>query len=125
MKKGSVFGRRELAGNNVQTPLTPTVTKDFGKPAHPVAEENGLSPQEKETRILQLTSAAKQLLKLGLNEQAFESLMRAYLLDPMSSHVIACEKAVLPAWEIMQRQTFPPHTRPPSQQRETHVGRQG
>jgi hypothetical protein len=107
MKKGSVFGLRRSSGNDVHTTLAPSISGEFAQPAYPITEENGLSPQEREARILQLTSAAKQLLKLGLSEPAFESLMKAYLIDPMSPYVIACEKAVLPAWELMRRHSSP------------------
>ena len=115
MKKGSVFGSRRSLGNDVHTPLAPSITHKFGNPGDLPTEGNGLSPQEKEARILQLTSAAKQLLKLGLNDPAFDSLMKAYLIDPMSPHVIACEKAVLPTWEMMRKHTAPlPPQRPMS-----------
>jgi hypothetical protein len=56
-------------------------------------------PRDTQTRIRALTSVAENFLENGLFKNAFDSLMKAYLLDPMSPYVIACEKTVLPAWE--------------------------
>ncbi len=51
------------------------------------------------TRIRSLTSSAQYFLTRGAVDNAFESLMRAYLLDPVAPEVLACEKSVLPAWQ--------------------------
>ena len=55
-------------------------------------------------RVRELTDAAGTLLNRGLSESAFETLMNAYLLDPVSPDVLACEKRVLPAWELFRKQ---------------------
>jgi hypothetical protein len=52
-------------------------------------------------RIRSLTSSAEYFLSRGNVDNAFESLMRAYLLDPLAPEVLACEKRVLPAWHTM------------------------
>ncbi len=54
-----------------------------------------------------LTSVATNLFKRGSYEPAFESLMKAYFLDPTSPHVLACEKTLMPALEMLrQRGSF-------------------
>jgi hypothetical protein len=85
--------------------LTPTITNDFGKMKSTIDDDPALTPEQKETRILQLTSAARQLVKLGLSEPAFESLLKAYLIDPLNENVLSCEKVVLPAWELTRKHT--------------------
>ncbi len=51
------------------------------------------------TRVKSLTTSAQYFLTRGAVDNAFESLMRAYLLDPVAPEVLACEKSVLPAWQ--------------------------
>ncbi len=48
--------------------------------------------------IKELTDIARGLASLGHVESAFDALMRAYLIDPMSPEVISCEATVLPLW---------------------------
>jgi hypothetical protein len=67
-------------------------------------DEENMSADELRTRVRELTEAAGILLNRGLSESAFETLMRAYLLDPVSPDVLACEKSVLPAWELVRKQ---------------------
>jgi len=62
-----------------------------------------LSGDETTRRIRELTETAQLLLNRGLRESAFDTLMRAYLLDPLNPEVLSCEKKVLPAWEDMRR----------------------
>ena len=56
-------------------------------------------PSQLQQRIRRLTNAAENFLESGALKNAFESLMKAYLLDPMSPYVIACERTVLPEWK--------------------------
>ncbi len=58
-----------------------------------------ISSTELQTRVRQLTSLAERMLERGSPENAFDTLMKAYLLDPVSPYVASCEKSVLPAWE--------------------------
>jgi hypothetical protein len=62
------------------------------------------SPEQTRLRIRELTETAHILLNRGLSESAFDTLMKAYLLDPLNPDVISAEKRVLPAWELAQRQ---------------------
>lgn len=50
-------------------------------------------------RVRSLITSAEQFLSRGEVDNAFESLMRAYLLDPVAPEVIECEHHVLPAWQ--------------------------
>jgi hypothetical protein len=58
-----------------------------------------LTSENIQAQIRQLTTIAENFLENGSCENAFESLMKAYLLDPISPYVMACERTVLPAWE--------------------------
>lgn len=76
--------------------LSVTVGKEFGGGIRP---DEGGSAEQIRLQIRQLTDTATVLLDRGLSENAFEALMKAYLLDPMNPDVIACESRVLPARE--------------------------
>jgi hypothetical protein len=65
-------------------------------------EEKSLSSQEIDARVRRLTVVATNLFKRGSYQPAFDSLMKAYLLDPSSPHVLACEKTLLPVLELMR-----------------------
>ena len=80
--------------------LSVTIGKEFRGGIRP--EEAGSSEQIR-LQIRQLTDTAAVLLNRGLSESAFDSLMKAYLLDPMNPDVIACETRVLPAWERVRQ----------------------
>ena len=80
--------------------LSVTIGKEFRAGIRP--EEGGSSEQIR-LQIRQLTDTAAVLLSRGLSESAFDSLMKAYLLDPMNPDVIACEARVLPAWEQVRQ----------------------
>lgn len=64
-------------------------------------EEAPLSAGEVHARVKILVNAANVFLGRGLNESAFESLMRAYLLDPLAPEVISGEQKILPVLEVM------------------------
>ena len=64
--------------------------------------EQGEQPQgtpELQARVKRLTNVAINLFERGSYETAFDSLMKAYLLDPTSAYVMNCEKTLLPAIE--------------------------
>ncbi len=103
MKKTEAQTTVRPSSGEPNKPLARTITRDFSKVPIMLPEDPVLSPVEKEARVLQLTSAARQLMKLGLSEPAFESLMKAYLIDPLSPQVLSCEKTVLPAWELTRK----------------------
>ena len=79
--------------------LTVSVGPEFASGVRSAAEEPQLSQAELQSRIRQLTTVAEKFLDKGSLDNAFDSLMKAYLLDPVSPYVLSCEKAVLPAWQ--------------------------
>lgn len=94
MKPGETMSRKN--------PFSVTIGSDFAPPpTAPPSLNSGLDVQNQITR---LTNAAQQYLKNGQSALAFDSLMEAYLLDPLDARVVSCEKAVLPAWENYRRQ---------------------
>jgi tetratricopeptide (TPR) repeat protein len=65
-------------------------------------EQFQLTP-ELQARVKRLTNVAINLFERGSYETAFDSLMKAYLLDPTSTYVMNCEKTLLPAIELMRK----------------------
>jgi len=84
-------------------PLSVTVGKQFESGFKRQEDESATSSEAVRLRIKELTETAQILLNRGLSESAFETLMRAYLLDPLNPDVLLCEKRVLPAWEALQK----------------------
>jgi hypothetical protein len=64
-----------------------------------ISRDNETLQNDIQRRIRSLTMTAEYFLSRGAIDNAFESLMYAYLLDPLSPDVLACEKRVLPAWQ--------------------------
>lgn len=94
MKTGDMINRKQ--------PLSVTIGADFAPPlSAPPSLNAGVDVQG---QITKLTNAAQQYLKNGQSALAFDSLMEAYLLDPLNERVVSCEKAVLPAWESYRKQ---------------------
>lgn len=61
-------------------------------------------------RVRNLIVTAEHSLSRGAVDNAFESLMRAYLLDPLSPEVLECERRVLPVWQKLHGTSTPkPH----------------
>lgn len=81
------------------TALTLSPTIDPRSAAGFLTPESPDESREVQTRVRQLTSAAERSLEEGSVENAFNSLMKAYLLDPVSPFVLSCEKTLLPVWE--------------------------
>lgn len=90
-------GKTETQGHRY---LSVTVGRQFDSGIRGMREDSPLSAQEVRLRVRQHVATAEALLSRGLSENAFESLMKAYLLDPLAPEVLACEKKVLPAWEL-------------------------
>ena len=84
--------------------LSVTVGNQFQTGIKSTRAEEPPSPEQTRLRIRELTETAEILLNRGLSESAFDTLMKAYLLDPLNPDVISTEKRVLPAWEMTQRQ---------------------
>lgn len=102
-KFGSLEGFGPSSGFDGHRYLSVTVGKQFDNGIRQASDEPS-SAEDVSVRVRQLTETAQILLKRGLGESAFESLMKAYLLDPVSPDVIACEQRVLPVWESIQEQ---------------------
>jgi hypothetical protein len=84
-------------GSVNKNPLGITIGSNFAPPP----TQRGGSPFSADpgAQITKLTNAAQQYLTNGQSALAFDSLMEAYLIDPLDPRVISCEQAVLPAWE--------------------------
>lgn len=80
-------------------PLSVTVGPKFTNGIRSREDDRMLSPDDIHAKVRFLTNMADKYLESGSSEKAFESLMNAYLLDPLSPYVVASEKTVLPAWE--------------------------
>jgi hypothetical protein len=68
----------------------------------PGDRERGGDAQDIRSRVRYLVDAADGFLARGLNESAFESLLCAYLLDPLAPEVMASEERILPILNIMR-----------------------
>jgi hypothetical protein len=83
-----------------------TVTVDSRHPSG-VLQEPAESPGDVDARVRRLTMVASRLFDRGAFDAAFESLMKAYLLDPGNPLVVACEKQMMPVWNTLRRTGFP------------------
>lgn len=90
--------------------LAITVGSQFAHGLRSFEDDSKLAPEDVPTKIRFLTNMADQYLENGSSEKAFDSLMKAYLLDPLSPYVLAAEKTVLPVWNTLRRQTNGPST---------------
>ncbi|CAG1772397.1 hypothetical protein BAC2_02411 [uncultured bacterium] len=84
-------------GSLNKRPLGVTIGPNFAPP--PTAKVGSPFYGDQGAQIAKLTNAAQQYLTNGQSALAFDSLMEAYLIDPLDPRVISCEQAVLPAWE--------------------------
>jgi len=74
--------------------------------------EDGIKPgpatplpaEDVDAQIRKLTARATELIRRGAYETAFDSLMNAYFLDPVSPTLMESEKTLLPAIEQMRQQ---------------------
>jgi len=82
--------------------LAITVGDEFDGGIRPNGE-GAPRPDEVEAQVKRLTSKASELLRRGAYETAFDSLMNAYLLDPVSPLVIETERTLLPAIEMLRK----------------------
>jgi len=84
--------------------LSVTVGSEFKGGIKPGGDEPRLPSGDLQSRIRFLIKASENFLQQGSYRSAFESLMKAYLLDPGNPYVTACEKMVLPMWELARKQ---------------------
>jgi hypothetical protein len=107
--------------------LAITVGDEFEDGIRPNGE-SAPRPDEVEAQVKRLTTKASELLRRGAYETAFDSLMNAYLLDPVSPLVIETERTLLPAIEMMRRgkkegsQRMPANGMQPPSGRRTDTG---
>lgn len=83
--------------------LALTVGNEFEDGIKPV-NETARPLEGVDTQIRRLTSKASELVRQGAYETAFDSLMNAYFLDPVSPTLMESERTLLPAIEMMRRQ---------------------
>lgn len=98
--------RTQESVNESSRPLSVTVGRNFVTGIKSHEDELALAPEDVHARVKFLTNMAERYLENGSSEKAFDSLMNAYLLDPLSPYVLASEKNVLPAWESARTQTI-------------------
>jgi tetratricopeptide (TPR) repeat protein len=79
-----------------------TVGEEFARGVRTAEDETALSQQEIHARVQYLVDVADVFLDRGMTESALDSLMRAYLLDPLAPEVISSEKRILPVLEMMR-----------------------
>jgi hypothetical protein len=84
-------------GSPNKSPLGVTIGANFAPP--PTAKSVPPIYADTNAQISKLTMAAQHYLANGQSALAFDSLMEAYLIDPLDQRVISCEQAILPAWE--------------------------
>jgi len=94
---------KDLRHTSHSDALSVTVGTEFKDGVRTLEDETSLTPKDLEVHIRHLTTVAENFLEKRSYENAFDTLMKAYLLDPMSPYVIACEKTVLPAWKHVRK----------------------
>jgi hypothetical protein len=108
LQKDSAPGSERSLGSTshheVRRYLSVTVGAEFTEGIKQPEDLEAIPPKDTQARVRHLTDVAEKFLERGSYENAFDSLFKAYLLDPVSPYVIACEKTVLPAWELAHRQ---------------------
>jgi hypothetical protein len=83
--------------------LALTVGNEFEEGIKPESEQ-ARPAEDVDAQIRKLTTKASELIRRGAYETAFDSLMNAYFLDPVSPTLMESEKTLLPAIELMRRQ---------------------
>lgn len=74
--------------------------RGFFEPTVGAEHADGVRPPEQSAASVdRWIASADAYLRRGALDNAFESLMNAYMLDPLNPTVVACEERVLPAWE--------------------------
>jgi thioredoxin-like negative regulator of GroEL len=91
-----------LEAQNSSRYLSVTVGDEFAGGVRTSEDEAALSPQEIHARVKYLVDIADVFLDRGMTESALDSLLRAYLLDPLAPEVISSERRILPLLDIMR-----------------------
>lgn len=82
--------------------LSVTVGDHFPHGVRTAEDESALSQQEIRARVQYLVEVADVFLDRGMTESAMDSLMRAYLLDPLAPEVLSSERRIMPVLEMMR-----------------------
>ena len=90
----AILERVMLLGTRVEEP--PVVAE--AKAESPVEVED-----EVQTQVKRLTAMAHDLYERGSYDTAFDSLMKAFMLDPLSKDVVREESVIVPAFELMKK----------------------
>jgi len=83
--------------------LAITVGNEFDEGIKP-GPATPLPAEDIDAQIRKLTARAQELVRRGAYETAFDSLMNAYFLDPVSPTLMESEKTLIPAIEMLRRQ---------------------
>ncbi|HTO93535.1 MAG TPA: hypothetical protein VMM80_04160 [Bacteroidota bacterium] len=83
--------------------LAITVGNEFDEGIKP-GPATPLPAEDIDLQIRKLTAKAQELIRRGAYETAFDSLMNAYFLDPVSPTLMESEKTLIPAIEMMRKQ---------------------
>lgn len=83
--------------------LSITVGSEFDEGIKP-GPATPLPAEDVDQQIRKLTAKAQELIRRGAYETAFDSLMNAYFLDPVSPTLMESEKTLIPAIEMMRKQ---------------------
>ena len=83
--------------------LAITVGNEFDEGIKP-GPATPLPAEDIDAQIRKLTARAQELVRRGAYETAFDSLMNAYFLDPVSPTPMESEKTLIPAIEMLRRQ---------------------
>lgn len=78
-----------------------TVGREFGGGIRTDSGGESASLDELQERIRFILDVADSFLMRGMTESAFESLMCAYMLDPLAPDVIRSEEKILPVLEAL------------------------
>jgi len=103
----AVMGRAEGLRNGAVSPHGPTGVKALGitigtHHTEGMSNEPPESSHDIDARVRRLTIVAARLFDRGAFDTAFDSLMKAYLLDPSSSIVLECERRFMPVWDLLK-----------------------
>jgi hypothetical protein len=89
-----------MANQKKQTIVQRVLSLTAGLGSKTMLRKEKVAPlSENQRRVRNLTSSAEYFYSRGAIDNAFESLMRAYLLDPAAPEVMDCERRILPAWQ--------------------------
>jgi len=80
--------------------LSLTVGAGYTDGIKPIEDNSSLNSGDARHRVEEFIRNAEGFLQAGYYQNAFDSLMNAYFLDPTHPAVIACERVILPIWEL-------------------------